>query len=201
MSLTHNTDHAEQMLDLLIEQFKRKPNFEALLASFAASIQEIEDMFYDLLTKRGLDTAFGKQLDVIGAIVGEPRNAREDEKYRIWIKARIKLNVSSGTPDEILEILQLVLEPDQTLIYSERYPAELEVNVIGASDLSLAEQVGGVLQKAKPAGVTAWLIVSGEDEENTFLFSDDSEITSTTQGFADDEETDPGGVLAEVFGA
>ena len=72
-------DHVAQAKATLIEQFKRKPRFEAFVELLAGRVQGIEDMLEDLLINRLLSTSEGTNLDNIGAIVDEPRNGRSDD--------------------------------------------------------------------------------------------------------------------------
>src|SRR5262249_42034837 len=61
-------------LDRLCQYAKDKPNIAALLSALVAPAQDVEDAFQDLLTKRGIETGEGVQLDVVGKIVGQKRN-------------------------------------------------------------------------------------------------------------------------------
>ena len=60
------------------------------------------------LQQRVVGVAVGAQLDVLGRIVGEARLGDPDANYRLRIKAGILLNVSSGTPEELLAIFRLL---------------------------------------------------------------------------------------------
>lgn len=102
------------------QQFKDKPNFDALVVLLAQECDGLEQVFFDLMSFYATDTAGGAQLDVIGRIVGEPRNSETDDAvYRRRILARIRANKSSGTPEEIyavfgalgIEDMELVLQP------------------------------------------------------------------------------------------
>ena len=68
-------------------------------------IQDLEDSSFEVLLNRWIDTAVGVQLDGVGAIVGEAREGRGDDEYRLAIKARIQINFSEATPEDILTAL------------------------------------------------------------------------------------------------
>lgn len=101
-------NHEDQAFSRLLEQFKDKPNIEALLKGWMKGVQTTEDSLFDLLNNRSIQTAFGIQLDYIGKIVGAKRGGRSDESYREYIQLQILINTSEGTPDDILEILALI---------------------------------------------------------------------------------------------
>lgn len=101
-------NHEEQALDRLLEQFKDKPNVEALIKGWMKGVQTTETSLFELLNNRSIQTAFGVQLDYIGKIVGAKRGGRSDESYREAILLQILINTSEGTPDDILEILSLI---------------------------------------------------------------------------------------------
>lgn len=206
MSIVHVTTHADQMVDLLLQQFKGKVNWEALLRAWAINIQGVEDMLYDLFTKRSIDTAYGRQLDILGGIVGEARSNRLDEAYRIAIKTRVIRNVSSGTPDSILEAFALLTNgTDVTFTYNESYPAEVDVKFSGPSGLPTVTALayGDVLANLVPAGVGYNLVWPPASATQMFRFSlNDSLVEqSGTVGFGTTASGSVGGHLAGVIGA
>ncbi len=205
MSITHNTSHADQMVDLLLQQFKSKPNWEALLRAWAISIQAVEDMLYDLFMLRSVDTAFGAQLDILGGIVGETRNSRTDEPYRIGIKTRVIRNVSSGTPDSILDAFTLLTnDSDVTFTYAESYPAEVDMvfSAPGGVTTSNALAYADVLHDLLPAGVGYNLVWPPASAAFMFRFAlNDSTVeASSSVGFGTTASGSIGGHLAGVVG-
>lgn len=208
MSVTHITDHADRMVDLLLQQFKSKPNVEALLRAWSITIQAVEDMLYDLFTKRSVDTAAGTQLDILGAIVGETRNARTDEPYRVAIKTRVLRNVSSGTPDSILFAFDLLTEAnDQTFIYDDDAgPAEVDLQFFssgGGFTLATAQAYADVLHDLLPAGVGYNLMWPVTSTGLMFRFSlnDSTSESSSAVGFGTTANNAIGGKLAGALGA
>ncbi len=119
MTLTHKLTHVADGLAHLAYQFQDLPHFEAILTAWLNRIQEIEDVLWELIDERTIDAAVGVQLDGIGAIVGEPRLGKTDDEYRLFIKARRLVNLSSGTVPELIEILGLLTE--NTIEYRVEY--------------------------------------------------------------------------------
>lgn len=103
----HNDALSVEGLSRLLEQYKGKPAFEALLKIYLDSIQEFEDAVFAVRLSMMLDSAVGEQLDFLGAFVGETRNGKDDDVYRVWIRVRIRLNRSFGEARDIIECLRL----------------------------------------------------------------------------------------------
>lgn len=190
----------DEALGKLLGQFKGRARIEALLAILAQPFQDLEDSARQLLTQRLVDNAVGEQLDVLGRIVRQPRDGRDDDTYRLWIRARTKLNLSSGTGPQILEIVALVL-PDNEFHLINSPPASFSLEAHGAVDVALVEAVAEILREAADAGVRSELISSAEDDATTFSFSDDDTASaSDLQGFGDDLDALEGGAFADTQG-
>lgn len=101
--ITQILDHITRAKDRLREQYKENPEVNYILDGIGAGIQQEEDMFNDMMVSRTLDGSFGKQLDLLGTIVGLARvPGQDDETYRALIKAKIGQNVSEGEPESVL---------------------------------------------------------------------------------------------------
>jgi hypothetical protein len=148
--IAHNTEHVADAMARLLEQFKNQPNLEDLFECLLTPNQTAEDLLYDLYTLRWLDTAEGVHLDNLGEIVGQPREGRTDSVYRLWIKARILLNRSTGKGDDLLQLMQIVAT-DANLNLTEQYPAGLLVEIWELD--SNAQAVYDLLHAAKAAGI------------------------------------------------
>ena len=136
MTLVEKTTHAEEARDRLITQFRNKPIIQALLDTYSAQVQEIEAVLFDLMTERWLATAQGAQLDGLGAIVGEDRQGRSDTDYRVAIQARILINRSEGTPEQLIEIASL-LSQGSSITLTEYFPASFTVEIDDVLDTEL----------------------------------------------------------------
>ena len=108
-------NYYERLNDDLAEQFKERLHTDALVRVVAKQMQDLWQFLNDLGTKRVIDTACGKQLDVIGESVGITRDEAkkmaagagaefesEDEMYRAYIKYKMSLNSSTGTYSDIM---------------------------------------------------------------------------------------------------
>lgn len=66
-------DHLQIARDRVTQQFKDKGVIDKLLQLLIDEQEELEDLFKALLQQRSIDEAVGAQLDIIGEIVGQPR--------------------------------------------------------------------------------------------------------------------------------
>lgn len=196
MTLTQTTTHEAEAKARLVQQFKDKAKLEAWLAAYVAQIQDLEDVFFQLLEDRVLDTAVGVQLDGLGDIVGEERKGKSDESYRTWIRGRIRANRSSGTPEDMLEVADLITDAN-ALAIEEYYPAAFNLIIFDALEENI-DDVEAILDAASPAGVRAHVEYRLSPESQLFTFaSGDTIESSSTQGFANDAGT-TGGKFADV---
>jgi hypothetical protein len=188
------TDIVSRTLRYPYGQFHGAPYFEAVLASYAVQCQEIENVLVDVLVLSLLPNASGAQLDVLGRIVGEPRQGRTDDEYKIAINSRIRINKSNATIEDVLFVL--VSAVDQSYELEEIGNACFNVRIPAPTTATDATQIAKVLQQSKGGGICANLLYSGVDEDQIFQFaSGDSEEASSTQGLGNDAGTTGGSFI------
>jgi hypothetical protein len=159
------TDHVAAAVGRLIEQYRDKANVVALVSIFAARAQVLEDALWDLYLLRWVGSATGAALDNLGAIVGQPRQSADDEVYRLYVQARIRLNRSSGTTEDLLAVLGLVFSGEMRL--HDRPPAGFRLELVGAVDADHAAAYLALLRAARAAGVYGELEWSAVDDADT----------------------------------
>ncbi len=164
------TTHVLDAKARLVQQFKDKPRIEALLDAFVVQIQELEDAGQELSDLLDIDLMTGVNLDNIGEIVTQPREGRSDSDYRQAIREKIRANVSSGTPDEIIEAFEFMTNPT-TVDYTEDYPAGFVIYGDGSQPASLFDGMNAV----KPAGVYMGLLDFLEWEDGDGALWEDSD--------------------------
>lgn len=106
----------------LTGQFTNSPKLQALMGQIVGPLTTLETDADALVAQRWIDTAVGAQLDGCGAIVGEARRGRNDDEYRSAIRFRVFVNVSKGTPTDMIRGLKFLTEPTDCQ-YIESYPA------------------------------------------------------------------------------
>ena len=168
MSLTQETQHVAQAKGLLIEHLRGGANNEAFVEAFVDQVQDLEDVHFGLLVDRAIATAVGAQLDILGAIIGRERLGAEDDEYRLYVTAQIRVNVGSGTPEDILDILDLLIVNDFGLF--EWAPAAFTIVVDDALTEARAVILADIVQHGRPGGVGASLEYTVVDDDYTFTF-------------------------------
>lgn len=199
MSLTKKTDAVEEGLARLLGQYQGKPILEGLLSAFLEQLQLTEDMLFQLLEARlpadSDDTITGVHLDTLGRLLGQPRNGRSDAEYLKWLRARILVNRSSGTPDEMLSICVIVLPSGTGLLLVEGEDAELSISITQVVENAL--ELAAILDEAKPAAVRFNLLWYQDEDSFQFTTSGTTE-TDADKGFGDDTITTVGGIFASA---
>lgn len=155
----------------LAQYIKGKPNMEALLDAIGVQGEELLEVLSQLDLDRRLADAFGDQLDLFGAIVGEAREGEGDDAYRARLQARIKLNTASGTPEEILEIFGLIKPSGTSLELRDEFPAGFTL-LIGTEAITstAAALLLKFLRLARAAGVRGILEWVESDPSEVFTF-------------------------------
>lgn len=151
MTVEYFADHATRGPERIIKRY-RTPRTSALLASWLAEVQVLEDVYWDLLVERSIDTAVGAQLDVLGAVVGQDREGRNDGTYRVWIAARALVSRSSGTAPQIIAIVKRLIggAPVRVIDY---YPASFVVDIGPTAAPQVGAAIAQLVREAKAAGV------------------------------------------------
>jgi hypothetical protein len=183
MALEEITNHGDLAVGLLLEQLKDEEKLEAFLRALVGPAQELEEVAHDLDTEMRLDNAVGEQLDMIGRIVNLLRGSLSDSEYRTRLRAHIRANRSEGTPDDLLEVLRLMVPTNGLSI--EEYPIGAVMRIADA----LSEDPDAIvseLTRTRPSAVPLHLEYTVVDDTDTFQFaSGDTEEADTAAGFAD----------------
>lgn len=80
----NDADYLEEARDRITEQFKGKDIIDRYLQLLIDQQEAIEQVFKDLLQKRSIDEAEGATLDIIGDIVGQPRELISVDLYNFF---------------------------------------------------------------------------------------------------------------------
>lgn len=128
---------------------------EKFLACLVTPFQSLENALQQLLTERSVDTAVGAQLDVIGRLVGQPRNGMVDADFRRLVRARVSVNRSTGNVENILTVTDLVVYDDLAYYKVENQgtaTVKLTIEEIAVATV-LANRLMGMLEDTVSAGV------------------------------------------------
>lgn len=111
MTVVTPIDHLELAESRIATQFRESENFINYIGALLVEADTLEEVFFEILTERFLDTAIGVQLDIIGVIVGQDRgDLSDDDDYRLFIRARIIKNSTSSTPEDIISQINFILD-------------------------------------------------------------------------------------------
>ena len=136
--------------DLLPIQFSDSENLIKLLAIYLDQVEELnlaQQALGEYSTE--LETAFGYQLDIIGALLGVPRLGLDDEEYRDAIRFGISRNTGSGTPEDVIGFLQTITKATKVR-YWEHYPA---CTVLETNGTNIPKAIPATMDNVTPAGV------------------------------------------------
>ena len=173
------TNVLERTLGILVAQFRdQKPdggltNFQKLIKVLCGPAQELQDVLWQLKTERWLSTAIGEQLDEIGEILGLPRNPGEsDEDYRERLQFQIFVNISSGTPEDIIRAIQFLTEANN-IVFSDVFPAFFQLETDGLKFPVPPNDLNDAIFRMSPAGVNYAPITATYGVEIPFQVSSD----------------------------
>ena len=164
--MVEEQNHVEEGFKKLLSQWDNSSSVRGLLESILQPINEAEQGSQDVYDSFSIITAIGKQLDMLGALLGVPRNGRSDEDYRIIIMSKISTSRGSGTTNELISLLSALT--GQTANVWEHYP----IGVIGyAKALPNVAVIDGFYEAA----------IAGSDRGHV-LFDADGETLAFTDG-------------------
>lgn len=191
-----NHTHLEEGLNRLILQYRNASNIKNILTIFLNRFQILENENFKFKGIFNLDNASGIALDRIGDIVSQERLGFEDDIYRYLIYGRIAINISGGTPENIINIYKLISSAT-TVRYDEIYPASMQIQSTGPIlDPTLISALVSVIDSTSPAGVSLSLLETYV-EGNTFTTAEEDDSLDFLQGFSDEDNPGTGGILAE----
>ena len=171
--ITNTKNHVSIAKEYLLEQYKNRKNIEGFLTSIISPLQDIENTLYSIYKNSSLFIASGCYLDRIGAIIGEDRNFRKDDEYKLALFIRIIGNNGGGTPEELLVILRNIYKVNY-LEYFESGEAYFQIYIESNNSLN---GINNILDKLKPAGVSPPSIIYSKSN-NVFRFSESSKTSS-----------------------
>lgn len=141
-------DHVLLGLSRLPSEMLKKPYVVGWLKSYLQELQKIEDTAHQLNTERGLPVAIGAQLDVIGALLGVPREGRDDITYRFEMFDAVASSEAVGTPDDIIDSIYSFTDSTFATVFEHPF-----ANVHAYTDTVVSQELVNLLDKISPAGV------------------------------------------------
>jgi hypothetical protein len=153
-------DEAES---LLLHQFTDSPKLIKLIRSLVTPLEEVATNIESLKEGRFIDQAHGRRLDILGHIVGQQRRGMSDEDYQAWIQVGIKLNSSSGSLEDILGILRILLGAKAQVLIYEYAPNDVVFTFFNRSKNSI-RALFEITRSAVPIGTTCHFVCADLSE-------------------------------------
>lgn len=147
-------DNTQKLKEDLIEQFRGKPNIEALVEAVGHQLDELSDFYEQLLYERDVKNAKGTQLDKVGDVVVLTRaeadalvsggatvmNGLDDETYRRRIMFKILKNTCDCTYADIRKAIDMMWTgPEISYKEDPEHPATLVLQFDASPDLKEEE--------------------------------------------------------------
>jgi hypothetical protein len=156
--ITQITDHTLAAQNRLIQQYKDSTNLKDLIEDlFGTQVQELEDVFWDLLSRLNINTMVGTQLNNIGTIVGQARNGQTDAIYRLFIQAKIGVNVSESEASRVIDVWKLITQANIVHMF-EAFPAEVDLYTDVALDPALVDIAFALIQDVVGGGIAVGFV-------------------------------------------
>lgn len=195
-SLTQSTDHGDRGVSKLLDQFQDKAFLEAVLRAFLFQVQRLENAVWEVILLRTIEAGEGMTLDYIGRIVGRPRLGLGDPDYRIAIRAQIRINRSSGRPEDLIDVTRLSIPAGFTFTYDEGGTATIWIEIVEEVTFNIQVLFSNLI-KAKSGGVRLLLDYTTSPREDSFSFAPYDpggvDVTDLDRGFGHEGDPDLGG--------
>lgn len=147
-------DEAES---LMLYQFSASQKLKALIRALVKPFYDADNEIAKLRNGHCIAQAQGATLNIIGSIVGQPRNDMSDEEYRPWIKVAICLNNSTGSAETVFTVLN-ILFGKKPPIQMEEYPPNDVVFTFFEYPKFSTTTLFAIVRSAMPIGTTCQFI-------------------------------------------
>ena len=131
-------------------------NFQKIIRILFKPFNTLERAAQQNATMRFVDNATGMTLTLLGKLVGQERGGVDDDDlFRRYVRARIAVNSSDGTPEEMYTISELVVSEEGAEFTLDNQGAAgfvMRVTAI-ATEWEVAEILIGFLRDAVAGGV------------------------------------------------
>jgi hypothetical protein len=163
--------------------------------------QDWENAAQTLFTVLDIDNSVGPQLATIGRIIGQVDPGLGDATYRVFLKARIQANRSTGGGEDIYKVFRALYGETIGLILTTSPIKTLTLRVKGQITATQGSYGMDFLRDSKEVGARAILEWQEFADDSMLIFSDPADTSNgPTLGLADIGETF-GGRLASALQA
>ena len=147
---------------LITSEYGESVKFNQVLNTLLTLVQNVSNVNHQMSILMNIETATGKTLDLIGGILGQPRQVNfqpstassilNDDYYRMILKAKIVKNQWDGTKEQFYN-LSRTLFPDNPIIIFDNQNMTANILIFGLEDTLSHELITHGYIIPKPAGV------------------------------------------------
>lgn len=182
-------------------EFNPNSNTYKLVRALLSINDRVDEDLEDIYEEQHIDSADGRDLDTLGALVSVDRNTNEgDDTYRARIKAVFRASTMGTTYDQFAEFCASVLSTDvDNLNFRTPYGAEPATVNVGADpsiydalNLSTSD-IRDLLGSGVPAGHEVNVLEGG-----TFRLKQDGQVDDPEKGLTSDGISTGGTLAADL---
>ena len=166
-------------LGLITSEHAIQPNFTAWLTAHLQFLQDNQDCANSFASAFNVNTAVGNQLDILGQIIGQPRDigivlsgqsssSLDDDHYRLALLAKIAQNNWDGTTPSLYKLWNTVF-PSAPLQVVDTQKMQMNAFITNLFDVTSEEMVTAGLIVPKPMGVSLTVIGSTQASSPQYL--------------------------------
>lgn len=211
MALAQLTNISDTLASRVISQYQNLVRFMGLMRGLGDEVQELENALWAIVSQLDINQAQGIWLDWLGKLVNELRGGADDTQYLRFIKARILANRSSGTIEEVLDVLRasLGIAVGTGLVLTEWNFVAMTITVpTAAAELGgqqgnfILTRVLQLLRSTRSGGVKLTLRYQDDVDSEIFVCGDSTgAITPVGKGCGDSSDPTVGGRLSGASAA
>lgn len=147
------SEYTDYYADLLILQYKTQPKARATISALTDKVIA-NGLILDVINGFNLETAVGKQLDILGKYIGLSRNVKEkvsspatviltDDQYRLLLKLKLVCNTSYSATSQIRNALFQIFPNDIRVFDNRTMEMEYQLSEMfnGLENVIIAEEL------------------------------------------------------------
>jgi len=184
----------QYVLDLFIEQFKRKPITTGLTSVVLSLMEDFLDVVVEFTRCRDIETIEGQFLLAAADLLGVDSTGKSESDLRSSVKFATIYNGSGGEPESIIALFKELTKP-YYMEYTELYPAKIEV--FYRSNYLPTPFLVDKMKKLVGGGIGFSVILSLDSLQAGFIEYDGEPPREGVGGLGEDDEDIGGGHLAE----
>lgn len=157
----------ELVVDRLLAQMKAAGQLERFVQILVEPLGRFRDVAFAVRDGFEIGTAIGSQLDMIGSVLGQPREGFDDTRYRVFLNivAQLLLGVAradaawTGTCENVLTIARRFVGPEALPNFLHNTPPyAYTLTVPGLASYTDAQLMARFLRMANYAAVSGFLL-------------------------------------------